>query len=106
MKKGEPSAEKDSGGAASSAVAVKKEPPSKAVRLIARAIESADDNGDGWVHLGAVGSRILAAAPDFKAHTYGCPNLITLVEKSGGFEVRKGPGNVVHIRCKTAGRKA
>ncbi len=95
-------AEKDDSGTA----AVKKEPPSKAVKLIANAIESADDDGDGWAHLGTVGSRILAAAPDFDHRTYGCRNLSTLVEESGGFEVRKGPGNVVHIRRKTTGRKA
>ncbi len=93
----------DGGSASSLAEAVKKEPPSKAVKLIAKAIEDADD--DGWVNLGGVGSRILGAAPDFDPRTYGCANLSTLVTKSGGFEIRKGPGNAVRIRRKTAGRK-
>ena len=98
----EDGADKENGEAASPAAA-KKEPPSKAVKIIARAIEDSDD--DGWVNLGGVGSRILGAAPDFDARTYGCPNLSTLVAKSGGFEIRKGPGAAIHIRRKEAGRK-
>jgi hypothetical protein len=54
------------------------------------------------VHLGGLGSRILGIAPDFDPRSYGCPNLSTLAAKSGGFELRKGPGNVVHIRRKPA----
>ena len=76
----------------------RKKPPKKAVTIIAKAMEDGDD--DGWVHLGTVGSRIQAAAPDFDPRTYGCANLSTLVEKSGGFEVRKGSGNAIHIRRK------
>ena len=82
----------------------KKESPKKAASIIARAIEDADD--DGWAHLGGVGSRIQGAAPDFDPRTYGCPNLSTLVAKSGGFEVCRGPGNAIHIRRKALGRKA
>ena len=77
----EDGADKENGEAASPAAA-KKEPPSKAVKIIARAIEDSD------------------------ARTYGCPNLSTLVAKSGGFDIRKGPGAAVHIRRKEAGRKA
>ena len=99
----EDGADKESGEAASPAAA-KKEPPSKAVKIIARAIEDSDD--DGWANLGGVGSRILGAAPDFDARTYGCPNLSTLVAKSGGFETRKGLGAAIHIRRKEAGRRA
>ena len=47
----------------------------------------------------------LGAAPDFDPRTYGCANLSTLVAKSGGFEIRKGPSNAIHIRRKFAGRK-
>ena len=97
----EAGADKENGEVASPAAA-KKEPPSKAVKIIARAIEDSDD--DGWANLGGVGSRILGAAPDFNARPYGCPNLSTLVAKSGGFDIRKGPGAAVHIRRKEAGR--
>ncbi|MDE0330756.1 MAG: OST-HTH/LOTUS domain-containing protein [Nitrospinae bacterium] len=60
---------------------------------------------DGWVNLGGVGSRILGAAADLDPRTYGCANLSTLVTKSGGFEVRKGPGKGAHIRRKITGRE-
>ena len=91
-------------GAAASAEAETKESPSKAVKLIAKAIEDADE--DGWANLGRVGSRLQAAWPDFDSRTYGCSNLSTLVEKSGGFEIRKEPGKDVHIRRKVARRRA
>ena len=94
--------EKANGGAATPSTD-KKEPPSRAVKLIAKAIEDMDE--DGWVNLGSVGSRLQAAAPDFDSRTYGCANLSTLVEKSGGFEIRKEPGKGVHIRRKTGKRK-
>ena len=81
----------------------KKESPKKAVSIIAKAMEDADD--DGWAHLGNVGHHILGAAPDFDPRTYGCPNLSTLVTQSGGFEVRKGSGSAIHIRRKAAARK-
>ena len=68
--------------------------------IIAKAME--DDDEDGWVHPGTVGNRILGAAPDFDPRTYGCANVSTLATKSGGFEVRKGPENAIHIRRKAA----
>ncbi len=92
------------GAATTLAEMEKKEPPRNAVAVIARAIEDSED--DGWVNLANVGSRILGAAPDFDPRTYGCPNLSTLVTKSGGFEVRKEPGKSVFIRRKTTGSKA
>ena len=89
---------------AANATQEKKESPKKAVKIITRAMEGADD--DGWAHLGTVGSRLQGVAPDFDPRSYGCSNLSTLVTKSGGFEVRKGPGNAVHIRRKASARKA
>jgi uncharacterized LabA/DUF88 family protein len=89
--------------------AERKEPPSKAIPIIAKAVEKAleeSEDVDGWAHLGGIGSRIQGIAPDFDARSYGCANLSTLVDRSGGFEVRKGPGNAVHIRRKKPGQKA
>ena len=94
----------DKSTAAAGAPPEKKESPKKAVSIIAKAAEDGDD--DGWAHLGGVGSRIQAAAPDFDPRTYGCPNLSTLVTKSGGFEVRKGPGSAIQIRRKAPVGKA
>ena len=51
-----------------------------------------------------VGNRIQGALPDFDPRSYGCPNLSTLVEKSGGFDIRKERG-AVHVRLKAAARK-
>ena len=97
-------AKKNGAAASGTDAAEKKESPRKAVKIIERAIEDSDD--DGWVNLASVGSRILGAAPDFDPRTYGCPNLSTLVTKSGGFEVRKEPDKPVFIRRKPTGRKA
>ena len=94
----------DKASAAAGAGSEKKESPKKAVNIIVRAMEDSDD--DGWAHLGTVGSRIQGAVPDFDPRTYGCPNLSTLVTKSGGFEVRKGSGGGIHIRRKSARAKA
>ncbi len=96
--------EPEKGKAAAGSRREKKESPKKAVNVIAKAMEDSDD--DGWAHLGTVGSRILGAAPDFDPRTYGCPNLSTLVMKSGGFDVRKESGSAIHIRRKAAGKKA
>ena len=96
-------AEPEKGSADAGAARPRKKPPKKAVAIIAKAMEDGGD--DGWVHLGTVGSRILGAAPDFDPRSYGCANLSTLAEKSGGFEVRKGPGNAIHIRRKPKGGK-
>ena len=94
--------EQKKGSAASAgAVAKKKESPSKARKLIAGAIGEPDD--DGWENLSSVGQRIQGAHPDFDPRSYGCANLSTLVEKSGGFDVRKERG-AVHVRRKVAAR--
>ena len=79
------------------------ERPSKAVKIIATAIEGSDD--DGWANLSDVGKRILALVPDFDPRSYGCRNLSTLVEESGGFEISKGSSGRVRIRRKPAARR-
>ena len=99
----EASANRDHAGDAATGSAPKKLPPSKAVKIIAKAIEDGGD--DGWANLADVGSRILSAKPDFDARSYDCPNLSTLAGRSGGFEVRRDQG-AVYIRRKAAKRKA
>ena len=96
-------AEKDGASSTTAAAAEKKQPPSKAVKIVVKAMEGADD--DGWVDLGSVGKLIYGAAPDFDPRTYGCPNLSTLVTRSGGFEVLREPGESVYIRRKPAAKK-
>ncbi len=75
----------------------KKDPPNKARKIIADAFGEPD--ADGWENLSGVGQRIQGAHPDFDPRSYGCANLSTLVEKSGGFEIRKKQG-VVRVRPK------
>ena len=48
------------------------------------------------------GQRIQGAHPDFDPRSYGCANLSTLVERSGGLDLRKDANNV-HVRRKAAG---
>ena len=91
-------------GGVADAAQEKKESPSKAVKIIAKAMEGADD--DGWAHLAMVGHRLQGVAPDFDPRSFGCLNLSTLVTQSGGFEVRNASGGGVQIRRKAAGRKA
>jgi len=92
------------GGATKPPAPAPKEPPGNAIPIIAKAMEESEDV-DGWTHLGGIGSRILGIAPDFDPRTYGCTNLSTLAQKSGGFEIRKGPGNAVHIRRKQPAKR-
>lgn len=99
----EAQAEADGRGAAAPQATAKKESPSQAIPIIVKAMEELEDD-EGWVQLGGIGSRIPGIAPDFDPRTYGCPNLSSVATKSGGFEIRKGPGNAVHIRRKSTGR--
>lgn len=77
----------------------KKEPLSKAVPLIRKAMEQAWDDED-WVDLAVVGQRLSHLAPDFDPRTYDCDKLITVVEKSGKFVVERTAGRGVRIKRK------
>ena len=63
-----------------------KEPPSKAVPLIAAAMRSRDED---WVSLSVIGSYVREANPEFDPRTYGCQKLTDLLEKTGQFEVNR-----------------
>ena len=75
-----------------------KQPPRAAVPHIQAALGQLDDL-DGWYQLGSVGTRLAILMPDFDPRNYGCPKLVTLMEKSGAFEVRRD-GKSVQIRLK------
>ncbi|MDE0521997.1 MAG: NYN domain-containing protein [Boseongicola sp.] len=91
--------ERRDGEAPAKGAARRKEPPARARKIIAGAIGEPD--ADGWENLGSVGQRIQGAHPDFDPRSYGCANLSTLVERAGGFDVRKGT-DAVHVRRKVA----
>jgi uncharacterized LabA/DUF88 family protein len=77
-------------------------PPSAAVPLLRKAIAQLDDEG-GWVSLGGVGQQLSNLTSDFDPRTYGHAKLSDLVEKSGAFEVKRGPSGVF-IRPKSGAR--
>lgn len=72
-------------------------PLAEATAMVRRAIAQLEDE-EGWVHLGGLGSRLLAMDPEFDPRTYGCAKLTTLIEKAGRFEVRRGGGMSVQVR--------
>ena len=75
----------------------KKEPATKAVPLIRKAMEQAWDDED-WVDLGLVGRRLSHLAPDFDPRTYDCDKLVTVVEKTGKFQVERPKSGGVRIK--------
>lgn len=82
-------------GAAKATPAVEapaKRKPSEAGRLIASLIPDMDEDGDGWVLVGAIGSRLRNAYPDFDQRTYGFAKLSDLIRATGRFEVQTGTG--------------
>ena len=77
--------------------AAKKEPPTNAVPMIRKAMGQAWNDG-AWVNLSVVGKSLRQLALDVKARTYGCKNLVTVVEKTGKFEIERRPGGGVRIK--------
>lgn len=75
------------------------QPPSAATPMIRKAIAQME-NEDGWVNLGAVGTRLAAMASDFDPRTFGFRKLSDLVRKTNSFEIRTGDGDVIQIRTK------
>lgn len=65
-----------------------RQPPSKAVPLILRALEGQDDD-DGWVDMGVLGQVLSQTVPDFDSRSYGSARLSDLVAKTGAFEVSR-----------------
>lgn len=59
------------------------------VNLFRNAVETAGDD-DGWANLGAIGTQIGKAAPEFDSRNWGYAKLIDLVTAIGLFEVRRG----------------
>jgi hypothetical protein len=82
----------------------KKEPASKAVPIILKAMAGIEDD-DGWAVLGGVGSRIPNIASDFDPRTYGHNKLSSLIEKTGGFDMKHLDGNGLMIRPRNPKKK-
>ena len=74
-----------------------RQPPSAAIPMVIKAMESIDPEGE-WFSLGQIGQYITRATPDFDPRTYGSAKLSDLLVKSGRFEVKKGTGNHLEAR--------
>lgn len=53
---------------------------------------------EDWIPLALIGQHIHTAISEFDSRTYGCPNLSSLVKKTGAFELNRENG--VSIRVK------
>ncbi|WP_119304731.1 NYN domain-containing protein [Dongia deserti] len=73
--------------------------PADAVPLLKTAIAQMDSD-DGWVGLGALGTRLANLAADFDPRSYGVAKLSDLVRKSGAFELDQSEGRRVRVRPK------
>ena len=72
----------------------------QAAPLIEQAIAAMEDD-DGWITLGAIGSHLRNAYPDFDQRTYGYAKLSDLIRALDGFEVdRTEPGGTMRVRRK------
>lgn len=74
-----------------------RQPPSKVVPLVIKAMNSIDREGE-WFKLGTLGQYITRANPDFDSRTYGSSKLSDLLSKTGQFELRAGDGNHHEVR--------
>ena len=78
---------------------VKVQTPGDAVPLLKTAIAQMDSE-DGWVALGALGTRLANLAPDFDPRSYGVAKLSDLVRKSGAFDLEQTEGRRVRVRLR------
>jgi uncharacterized LabA/DUF88 family protein len=75
------------------------QPPSAAVPIIRKTIAQMESE-DGWVPLGAVGTRLANLASDFDPRTFGFRKLSDLVRKTNAFEIDRPEGGTLRIRIK------
>jgi hypothetical protein len=85
--------------AAQADLPVKAQTPGDAVPLLRTAIAQMDSE-DGWVSLGALGTRLANLAADFDPRSYGVAKLSDLVRKSGAFDIEQTEGRRVRVRLR------
>ena len=71
----------------------------EAVPIIRKVIEQMESE-DGWVPLGAVGTRLANLASDFDPRTFGFRKLSDLVRKTNAFEIDHPEEGMLRIRIK------
>jgi len=75
----------------------KTEPATRAVPFIRKAMKQAWAKQE-WVDLAVIGERLKQLAPDFDPRTYGCSNLVAVVENAANFLVERPAGRGVRIK--------
>ena len=88
----------DTAKAPSKAAPTEKRNPAEAARLIAAVMADIDESADRGVTVGAIGSRLRNAYPDFDQRTYGYAKLSDLIRATGRFEIETGAGGAIRIR--------
>ena len=88
----------DAAKAPSKAAPIEKRKPAEAARLIAAVMADMDENAERGVTVGAIGSRLRNAYPDFDQRTYGYAKLSDLIRATGRFEIETGAGGAIRIR--------
>jgi uncharacterized LabA/DUF88 family protein len=78
---------------------VRAQTPGDAVPLLRTAIAQMDSE-DGWVSLGALGTRLANLAADFDPRSYGVAKLSDLVRKSGALEIDQSEGRRLRVKLK------
>ena len=87
----------DEPSAAEKKATPEKQPPSKVIPMINKAMGNIDPDAE-WYSLGQLGQYVTRANPDFDPRTYGSPKLSDLLKATKRFELRKGQGNNIEVR--------
>jgi hypothetical protein len=85
--------ETDVKGATPKETVVVKQPTTKVVPLVLKAMKDIDADEE-WFRLGEVGSFINRTNPDFDVRTYGSTKLSDLLRQTGHFEVQQKDGQL------------
>ncbi|CAN5182018.1 NYN domain-containing protein [soil metagenome] len=87
----------DAPGAAPRIIAPRRK-PGEAARLIEAVIADMDEDDQGWVAVGGIGSRLRNAYPDFDQRSYGHAKLSDLIRATGQFDVETSSSGMMRVR--------
>ncbi|CAN5120217.1 NYN domain-containing protein [soil metagenome] len=82
-------------------VIMPKRKPSEASRRIEAVIADMDEDDQGWVAVGGIGSRLRNAYPDFDQRSYGHAKLSDLIRATGQFDVETSASGMMRVRRKS-----
>ena len=79
-------------------------PVADAVPLLRKVIAELEEDAEGWIPLGGVGSTLTNLSPEFDTRSYGHARLSNLIEATGQFEVDRKAAGGPRMREVRAGR--